>query len=235
MSHFDIFQISISSATIIAELTSFNGDLPRLPDSLVNLDIAFAFYSGGLTDANFADLDSLAFLDVDGNAFNSNVPSAIGQLPNLEFLYMSDCFLTGDLSWMEGMPSIREMWIDTNPGISGPLFDYIGDITTLESWSQVFSSLTGTLPSSLGNLVEMKQMWLYANQFTGTIPSELGNIPRMATLQLEGNMLTGTMPSEVCARTTFPLSVIDVLGADCDDPNFECSCCTCCSVLECSA
>ena len=224
-----------SLATIIAEETSFTGDIPRLPDFIVNFDISFAFYTGGLTDANFAGLEDLVFLDLDGNAFNSSIPDAIGALPNLEFLYLSDSFLTGDLSWMEGMSSVREIWIDTNPGITGPLFDFIGDITTLESWSMAFNSISGTIPSSLGNLQDMKQMWLYANQLTGTIPTELGNIPRIRFLQLEGNSFTGTMPSEICAKTVFPFEIIETLGADCEDPNFECSCCTCCSVLECSA
>lgn len=220
--------------TIIAEETSFTGDIPRLPDFIVNFDIAFAFYTGGLEDANFVGLDNLRFLDLDGNAFNSTVPAALGSLPNLEFLYLSDSFLNGDLSWMEGMSAIRELWIDTNPGVGGPIFDFIGDITTLESWSMTFNSLTGTLPTTLGNLSNMKQMWLYANQLTGTIPTELGSIPRMRILQLEGNSFTGSMPNEICAAVLFPFEIIETLGADCEDPNFECSCCTCCSVLECS-
>lgn len=176
----------------------------------------------------------MVFLDLDGNAFSSSIPSAIGQLPKLEYLYLSDSFLTGDLSWMEGMASAREIWIDTNPGISGPLYDFIGDITTLESWSMAFNSITGTIPASIGNLIEMKQMWLYANQLTGEIPTELGNIPRIRILQVEGNSFTGSMPAEVCAKTVFPFEIIETLGADCLDPGFECSCCTCCSVAECS-
>ena len=222
-------------ATIIVEETSFTGDLPRLPDSIVNFDISFAFYTGGFTDNTFVGLNKMEFLDLDGNAFSTSIPDAIGQLPNLKFLYISDSFLTGDLSWMEGMASIREMWIDTNPGISGPIYDFIGDITTLESWSMAFNSLTGTLPASLGNLDAMTQMWLYANQLTGTIPSELGLIPRIQTLELEGNAFVGSMPDEICDKTVFPFDIIDTLGADCDDPGFECDCCTCCSVAECTA
>ncbi len=233
-SHVLTSQTTTSLATIIAEETSFTGDVPRLPDFIVNFDIAFAFYTGGLEDASFVGLDSLRFLDLDGNAFNSTIPSVLGSLPNLEFLYLSDSFLMGDLSWMEGMSAIRELWIDTNPGITGPIFPFIGDLGTLESWSMTFNSLTGTLPTELGNLSNMKQMWLYANQLTGMIPTELGSIPRMRILQLEGNSFTGIMPDEVCAITVFPLEIIETLGADCDDPNFECSCCTCCSVLECS-
>ena len=222
-------------ATIIAEETAFTGDIPRLPDFLVNFDISFAYYTGGLSDANFENLDKLTFIDLDGNAFNSTIPSVFGRLPSLEFLYLSDSFLSGDLSYMSGMSSIREHWVDTNPGLKGPIFDFIGDLTTLESWSMTFNSVTGTLPTSLGNLVNMKQMWLYSNQLTGAIPTELGNLRDMRILQVEGNSFTGAMPATVCANTAFPTEIIETLGADCDDEGFECSCCTCCSVLACAS
>jgi len=218
--------------TIIVEETAFAGDIPRLPEFLVNFDISFAFFTGGLTEDNFEGLNKLSFVDLDGNAFNSTIPSVFGRLPSLEFLYLSDSFLSGDLSYMEGMSSIREHWIDTNPGLKGPIYDFIGDITTLESWSMTFNSVTGTLPTTLGNLENMQQMWLYSNQLTGTIPPELGNLSSMKILQLEGNALSGSMPPEICANTAFPTMIIETLGADCDV--VDCSCCTCCSVLECT-
>jgi len=220
--------------TIIAEETAFSGDIPRLPDFIVNFDISFAYFTGGLTDANFENLEKLTFVDLDGNAFNSTIPSVFGRLPSLEFLYLSDSFLSGDISYMRGMPAIREHWVDTNPGVKGQIFDYIGELSTLESFSMAFNSLTGTIPSTLGNLVNMKQMWLYANELSGVIPTELGNLGAMRILELEGNMFVGSMPAEVCANTAFPTQIFEKLGADCDDENFECSCCTCCSVLECS-
>jgi hypothetical protein len=222
-----------SPATIIAEETAFGGDIPRLPDNLVNFDVSFSFYTGGLTDANFEGLNRIEFIDLDGNAFNSTVPTALGRLPNLQFLYLSDAFISGDLSYMNGMSSIREHWADTNPDLSGPVFDFIGAIPTLESWSVTFCSLTGTLPSTLGNLATIQQMWLYSNQLNGQIPASLGTLTEMRILQLEGNSFTGTMPTEVCANTQFP-GAIEILGADCEDPNFNCTCCTCCSVLECN-
>jgi hypothetical protein len=132
------------------------------------------------------------------------------------------------------MQAMREHWIDTNPGLGGSIPAFVGDVSTLESFSVTFSGLSGQMPSTLGNLANMQQMWLYSNALTGTIPPELGNLGLMRILQLEGNSFTGSMPAEVCANTQFPSMVIEVLGADCEDPNFECSCCTCCSVLECN-
>mmetsp|Transcript_24863 Transcript_24863/g.59024 ORF Transcript_24863/g.59024 Transcript_24863/m.59024 type:complete len:540 (+) Transcript_24863:526-2145(+) len=223
-----------SITTIIAEDTAFTGDIPRLPDNLVNFDVSFAFFTGGLTDANFEGLSEMNFLDLDGNAFNTTVPAVLGSLPNLQFLYLSDAFISGDLSYMSGMAAMREHWIDTNPGLVGTLPALIGDISTLESFSVTFSGLTGPIPTTLGQLENMQQMWLYANQLTGEIPAELGNLMAMRILQVEGNAFVGEMPAEVCANTMFPTQVLEILGADCEDAGFTCTCCTCCSVAQCA-
>ena len=106
--------------------------------------------SGGLTDANFAGLNRLDFALLDGNAYNSSVPNVLSTLPNLRFLYISDAFVEGDLSYMQGMPAIVEHWIDINPGLSGPIFPFIGDLVTLASFSVTQNNIIGTLPTELG-------------------------------------------------------------------------------------
>lgn len=195
-------------------VTGFAGDLPILPTGLVEVDFAFCLIDGGLSDAVFAPAAGLEYVNLGGNAFNATVPMVFGTLAQLEFFYISDCFISGDLSYMQGMPKIFEHWNDVNPGLGGPIFDFIGNLATLQSFSVTQSSLTGTLPTSLGLLADMQQMWYYANLLTGPIPTELGNLRRMGTLQLEGNSFTGAMPDSVCANTGF-LGVLDVLGVDC--------------------
>jgi len=220
-----------SIETISVEDTSFGGSIPRLPDGLVNFDISGSFFDDGLDDANFEGLELLNFVDLDYNMFDSSIPSVFGRLPNLEFLYVSSSFIKGDLSFMNGMPVLRELWIDNNPLLSGSLYGFIGDITTLESFSATFGNLTGSIPESFGNLANMKQMWLYSNLLSGSVPPQLGALKAMKALQVEGNLLTGVMPEEVCANIGDPL---EVLGADCQDSQFECPCCTCCGLEECN-
>jgi len=213
--------------------TAFSGSLARLPDNIQEFDCSFSFISGGLTDANFQGLNSLVFANFDGNAYNSTVPSSFSSLPNLAFLYIVDGFISGDLSYMVGMPALREHWADTNPGLGGQIPAAISNVRTLESFSITSCSFQGTIPSELGNFgFVMKQMWMYDNDLTGTIPSELANMAALRLLQVEGNSFTGTMPVEICANTVFP-NPLEELGADCFDENFSCDCCTCCSVQEC--
>ena len=173
------------------------------------------------------------FALLDGNAYNSTVPAVFGQLASLQFLYLSDSFVSGDLSYMQGMPAMIEHWIDLNPGITGTIPPFVGDIGTLSSFSVTQSNLVGPVPPELGNLSSMVQLWLYGNKLSGNIPSTLGQLNRMNTLQLEGNDFVGSMPIEICNNVGF-LRPLNILGADCNDPGFTCDCCTCCNVMQCN-
>jgi hypothetical protein len=192
-----------------------------LPDNIQEFDCSFSFITGGLTDANFAGLNQLVFADFDGNAYNSSVPQAFSSLQSLTFLYIVDGFISGDLSYMIGMPSIREHWIDTNPGLGGTIPAALSTVATLESFSVTSCNFVGTIPTEFGNFgFVMRQLWMYDNALTGTIPTELGLLSTLRLLQLEGNTFTGSMPPQVCANTMFPRP-LEILGADCFDPNFS--------------
>ncbi|VEU39079.1 unnamed protein product [Pseudo-nitzschia multistriata] len=226
-------QLGSAFAFLFFKNTAFSGPLGRLPDNIREFDCSFSFISGGLSQQNFQGLNSLVFANFDGNAYNSTVPSAFSSMPNLQFLYIVDGFISGDLSYMIGMPSLREHWADTNPGLGGNLPAGLASVSTLESFSITSCSFSGTIPPEFGNFgFVMKQMWMYDNDLTGTIPPELARMTALRLLQLEGNAFTGSMPPEICANTVFPRPLAE-LGADCFDENFSCDCCTCCSVEEC--
>lgn len=219
--------------TIIVEETGFTGDIPLLPENLVNFVIKNAFYTGGFTNDNFALATQLNYLNLDGNLLNTTIPSVLADLPDLEYLYMSDNFMIGDLSPLQGLPAIKELWADGNPGISGPLYSWLGNMTTLASLSLAYNNLSGSIPSEIGNLVQMEQIWLHVNSLTGTLPTELGMLPRLRHLELEENSFSGFVHASICQRTEFPFDILKTLGADCYDDNFFCPCCTCCNLEEC--
>ena len=199
---------------------SFAGNLPQLPPNLKEFDCSFTLISGGFTNANFQNLQQIELLQMDGNFYNSTVPNVLGQLPNLLLLFLGDSELSGDLSYMQGMPKILFNWIDDNPQLGGSIPPFVGSLSTLESFSVSSCDITGVIPSELGNLPNLLQMFLFNNKLVGQIPPELGNINTMNLLQIEGNSFTGSMPAEICARTGF-LAPLTVLGADCFDTNFE--------------
>jgi hypothetical protein len=200
--------------------TAFSGPLGRLPTNIQEFDCSFTFTSGGLNNVNFQGLNQLRYANMDGNSYNSSVPTVFSSLQSLTFLYIVDGFVSGDLNYMIGMPTIREHWIDTNPGLGGSLPPNLPSVRTLESLSISSCDFEGTIPSSFGDWgATMKQMWMYDNSLTGTIPTQLGQLNTLKLLQVEGNAFLGSMPAEICANTVFPRPLV-VLGADCADPGF---------------
>lgn len=205
-----------------------------LPSSIVEFDNSYTLQFGALRPEFFAQATKVQWLKMDGNFYNSSIPSIVGTLPSLTNLYLEDSIITGDLSYMRGMPKLYEHWVDGNPDLKGPIYPYIGDISTLAFFSATKCGLTGSLPPELSNIgAPLQKLWLYGNQLTGAVPTEYGRFSRLAVLQVEGNLMTGTMPQEVCNnRDTNPLGgLLETLGADC--ARVACDCCSCCDRDSC--
>lgn len=211
----------------------------KLPQSLIEFDCSYALMSGGLIDNVFTGLTRLKYAVLDGNFFNATVPKVLGQLPELEYLYMADSAIRGDLSYMKGgMPKIAEHWIDFNPLLVGTIPTELGRLTTVKSLSLTKNGLSGSIPTHIGLLTNLRQLWLGGNALKGRIPTDLGRLRGLDILHLEGNRLTGTMPSQVCANYDGGVFLpLDVIGADCRSltgGSVRCACCTCCTYSECN-
>ena len=123
--------------------TGFEGPLPELPLGIEEFDCSYALHSGVLPDSVFQGRSNLTILIMDGNNFVSPIPRSIASLPNLKYFYIRDSGLTGDLSYLQGMPSIVEHLVDRNPGLSGTIPTSVASLTTLRSFSASDCSLVG--------------------------------------------------------------------------------------------
>ena len=195
--------------------------------ALKELDVSESLYFGSLDGATFSNLSNLRYLVIDGNMYNSSLPSDIAQLPNLEYLYAGFCSLQGGFEFLTSMQKIIELWVDDNPSLKGTIPSGIGNLSNLASFSASNCGLTGTIPTEIGT-TNMIQMWLNDNYLTGEIPSEIANLMTLKILDVQHNDLRGQMPSEICNRRR-PFGRLEELGADCDG-EIACAeeCCTCC-------
>jgi len=217
-------------------VTSFAGNFPRFPTGLFEIIINFTLYDGGLTNANFAGLNNLNYLEISGNSFNQPMPTVLNQLNSLEQIFVEDSAITGGLDFMVGMPLIFQVWMDKNPSFGGTIPSEIGDLNTLASWSITENSFSGTIPTELGKLTNMQRLWMYGNNLTGNVPSEFGTIIKLELLRVEGNAFTGNIPIEVCNLRNDFLSSLSLLGSVCGGAgNPQCTCCDCCDVASCNA
>ena len=94
----------------------------------------------------------------------------MGNLTNLEGLYLSNNQLTGEI------PS------------------EIGNLTNLTELRLYINDLTGSIPPEIGNLTNLTQLFLNSNQLTGTIPDEICN-QGDSSPSLSNNQLCPPYPS----------------------------------------
>mmetsp|Transcript_29869 Transcript_29869/g.68917 ORF Transcript_29869/g.68917 Transcript_29869/m.68917 type:complete len:110 (-) Transcript_29869:516-845(-) len=71
------------------------------------------------------------YLVLSGNAIGSSLPIELGRLPNLQNLYVEDSLVEGDISFVEPMERIFELWLDINPDLRGTLPTSLGQLSTL--------------------------------------------------------------------------------------------------------
>ncbi len=115
--------------------TNFKGPIPELPPGIEEFDCSNTFHNGPMPELMFEGLDRLRLVIMDGNNFDSSIPTTIATLSSLAFLYIREAGLKGDLTYMKGMPSIVEHSVDGNPDLAGPIYSFIGQLQTLKSFS----------------------------------------------------------------------------------------------------
>ena len=123
-------------------------------------------WHGVSTDAD----GRVAELDLDGKQLSGPIPSALGNLTNLERL---------------------NLWGNQ---LSGPIPSELGNLTNLERLSLWGNQLSGSIPSELGNLANLQALSLDSNQLSGSIPSELANLDNLRALSLGNNQFSGCVP-----------------------------------------
>lgn len=115
----------------------------------------------------------VAYLELHNNELTGKIPLELGNLLNLQHLYLGGNNLTGMVPVELGeLSNLKMMFLDGN-------------------------QLTGAIPAELGNLANLRVMRLSANRLTGAIPSELGRLPRLESIEINDNLLTGAMPPEL--------------------------------------
>ncbi len=217
---------------------TYSNGVPDFLSNLTNLaefDCSYTYFTGPLRSTPFETLSQLTYIELDGNAYNSSIPTIFGSLPSLTNFYAANAFVSGDLSFMKGMPSIYELWVDQN-SIGGSLPTFLGSLSTLSSFSVTRNELTGSFPTEISQLSNMIQMWYYTNQLSGPFP-DYSALTVMITFKLEDNFVTGNANS-LCTALGPPFGVLKILGVDCNgtDPLVTLSAsCTirCCTLSDC--
>jgi Leucine-rich repeat (LRR) protein len=132
------------------------------------------------------------------------IPSEIGELVNLRYIYIEGCDISGEIPLEIGnLVNLQSFSIYDNEeffessGLTGEIPDEIGNLTNLEWLELSDNQLTGGIPESLGNLTNLDGLFLSNNQLDGEIPVWIGNLINLTYLQLDGNQFMGQIPSTI--------------------------------------
>ena len=140
------------------------------------------------------DLSNLQVLYLNSNNLTGPIPEWLGGLSNLERLSLAANELTGPIpEWLGDLSNLERLYLDTNE-LTGPIPEWLGDLSNLERLYLGFNELTGPIPEALGDLSNLQGLSLAANELTGPIPPELGDLSNLTWLSLADNELTGPIP-----------------------------------------
>ncbi|MBV6646982.1 MAG: leucine-rich repeat domain-containing protein, partial [Cyclobacteriaceae bacterium] len=150
---------------------------------------------GGIPPS-IADLDSLEWLDLQGNDL-SYVSGEFFSLPKLSYLDLSDNRFEGKLSPSIGkMTTLNNLYLGRNDwsgGIPAELFDLVN----LRLLSLDAGGFEGRLPASIGNMTKLEALFLNNLELIGDLPSEMGQLGKLETLSLSNTPFTGSLPTEI--------------------------------------
>ena len=107
---------------------------------------------------------SVTRLSIANNSLTGTIPSELGNLADLSYLYLGANSLNGNIP--------KEL----------------GNLTNLSYLHIGNNSLSGSIPKELGNLTKLTGIYLFSNDLTGAIPQEWVDI---TNVNYSGNLLVG--------------------------------------------
>ncbi|XP_027362458.1 probable LRR receptor-like serine/threonine-protein kinase At3g47570 [Abrus precatorius] len=204
----NIFNISRLQSLSLSN-NQLSGNLPIYGHhSLSNLKFLYVSannLSGEIPKSLF-NASMLLQLVLANNSFSGVIPDSVGNLRNLESLYLIGNKLTSDpaspeMSFLTSLTKCRQLkkiLLSLNP-LDGTLPNSIGNLSNslqiFDAWS---CNIKGRIPSQIGNLKNLYDINLNENQLSGQLPSTIGALLSLQRLDLSDNKLNGSIPSQIC-------------------------------------
>ncbi|ONI14492.1 LOW QUALITY PROTEIN: hypothetical protein PRUPE_4G283000 [Prunus persica] len=214
--------VSVSNAS---NLEQFIVKLYSLQEFSIDINYLGSGQAGNLST-------TLVGFDVSFNRIHGGIPNGIGNLVNLNILFMNYNQFTGNIPADIGrLQKIGRLGLDNNK-LSGHIPSSVGNLTELTTLELQGSDLEGSIPPSLGQCRKLlllklsqnklsgsitQQVWglsslsvvlnLSRNHLTGSLPMEVGNVKGLSSLDLYDNMSSGELP-EILASDSFQGTIL---------------------------
>ncbi|KAM3306371.1 hypothetical protein P3S67_013241 [Capsicum chacoense] len=182
---------------------SFNPLNSMLPVSVGNLSTSLIkFYAEsckikGRISNEVANLSNLIDFDLYENNFVGWIPTSIGNLRNLQGLYLGNNKLTASIG--DDICKLQRLDVLdlTQNQFSGFLPNCLGNITSLGEIYLGSNLLSSNVPPSLGNLKALVVLDLSLNNMVGSLPPEIGNLKAATLIDMSMNQFSNEIPREI--------------------------------------
>ena len=150
----------------------------------------------GSIPAALGDLSNLDILYLHDNELTGSIPKELGNLSNLTDLSLSRNRLSGRIPAQLGNLNLLRLYMRGNK-LSGSIPTQLGNLSNLVHLYLSQNELSGSIPRQLGSLSNLTELYLWGNELTGSIPTELGNLSELTHLYLSSNRLSGSIPTSL--------------------------------------
>ncbi|KAK3404326.1 hypothetical protein EUGRSUZ_K00633 [Eucalyptus grandis] len=186
-------ELRLTETSFSGELRASNGILP----SLSYLDVSGCEFSGSIL-TSLANLSNLKDLDVSGNPFTAQSFSSISWVwtkKKLTSLTLGSINLYGEIPPSIGnLSQLDFLWLTDNQ-LSGAIPSQLMNLTRLTCLNLGSNRLLGSIPSWLMNMTQLVYLDLSVNKFHGEIPSSISQLQNLEDLCLFENNFSGCMSS----------------------------------------
>ncbi|CAA6657458.1 unnamed protein product [Spirodela intermedia] len=170
---------------------------------------------------------NLTNLNLWGNEFGRRIPSGIGSLSELEYLFLGknnfdrlipeqllNCskLASLDISKNNFGPEVQDIFgrftqvkfliLHSNNYSRGIESSGILKLKNIVRLDLSFNNFSGQLPVEITQMPQLKFLILAYNNFSGVIPTDFGNMTTLQALDLSHNMLSGPIPPSVGKLTS---------------------------------
>ncbi|XP_057793274.1 receptor-like protein EIX1 [Salvia miltiorrhiza] len=176
----------------------FYGSLPRIGDTLRELDLSNNSLSGGiahfLCDETYQTY-SLEVLHLGGNLLSGKLSDCWMKWPSLTHLTIGNNQMFGSLPTSMGLLANLQFLNLYNNNFSGQIPVSMHKCTQLVKIDLADNNLGGNLPTWIGtSLVELRILILRSNSFSGEVTSEICRLRSLQILDLSNNKISGIIP-----------------------------------------
>lgn len=188
----------------------FQGELPSMANMtfLHVLDVGRNSFTGQIPRWIG---ENLAFLSLQSNKFEGEIPTTLCGLPQLQLLNIAGNDITGTIppcfgnfsAMKTGRSSDPYLILDVDYGAS--ILEIVNGIERLFTTTMTFltsldlsnNTIVGEIPGNLTQLVGLRNLNLAGNRLTGRIPENIGEMRELISLDLSRNQLSGEMPQSL--------------------------------------